>query len=240
MDFMKLTIDPGFKKLIAPLRSEEFDQLKANLLDDGCRDPISVWPCISGDPPSEVQELIILDGHNRYQVCQEYGISFKVTEIYLKTYEDAEDWIDRNQLGRRNLSPSQYEILLGRRYNRTKNQGKRTDLTSDQNDHKSETTAERLAKEHGVSPITVRRAGQFVDAIEIIKDIDPEIETKVISGQAPSKSLIVEVANDIKQAKENLKQAKTESYANSYISEPPRKVKEAADLLENKIVGLNS
>jgi hypothetical protein len=54
-----------------------------------------------------------------------------------------------NQLGRRNLTPDQYSLLRGRRYNRLKRQGARTDfLPSSQ----KVDTAEQLAKQHGVSP----------------------------------------------------------------------------------------
>jgi len=39
---MKLTIDPEFKALIPPLAPEELAQLEANILADGCRDPLVV------------------------------------------------------------------------------------------------------------------------------------------------------------------------------------------------------
>jgi len=68
--------------------------------------------------------------------------------------------------GRRNLTPDQMRLLRGRRYNRAKNQGARTDLTCGQNDHKSERTAERLANEHGVSPKTIRRDAKFAEEVE--------------------------------------------------------------------------
>ena len=65
---------------------------------------------------------------------------------------------------RRNLSPDAFRLALGRRYNRAKKQGARTDLTSDQIDQKS--TAERLAVEHAVGEATVRRAGKFAEEVE--------------------------------------------------------------------------
>jgi hypothetical protein len=34
--------------------------------------------------------------------------------------DEAEDWIDKNQLGRRNLTADAFTLLLGRRYNRAK------------------------------------------------------------------------------------------------------------------------
>jgi ParB family chromosome partitioning protein len=40
---MQITIDPEFKALIPPLAPEELAQLEANILRDGCRDPLVVW-----------------------------------------------------------------------------------------------------------------------------------------------------------------------------------------------------
>jgi 16S rRNA G966 N2-methylase RsmD len=38
-----VTIDPEFKSLIPPLAPDELAQLEANILRDGCRDPLVVW-----------------------------------------------------------------------------------------------------------------------------------------------------------------------------------------------------
>ena len=48
-----IQIDPEFKALIPPLSADESAQLEANLVADGCRDPLVVW----GDT--------LIDGHNR-------------------------------------------------------------------------------------------------------------------------------------------------------------------------------
>ena len=53
----KLIVDPEFKGLIRPLTTSEREQLEANLLADGCLDSIIVW------------DGIIVDGHNRYEIC---------------------------------------------------------------------------------------------------------------------------------------------------------------------------
>jgi len=60
-------------------------------------------------------------------------------------------WMDSNQLGRRNLSPDAFKLALGRRYNRTKKQGTRTDILSDNVSQSPINTAESLAKAAGVS-----------------------------------------------------------------------------------------
>jgi hypothetical protein len=67
----------------------------------------------------------------------------------------------RNQLGRRNLSPVDFKLALGRRYNRSKKAkndgGAGTPKTSvDQNDPQlHESTAAKLATQHGVSVFLV-------------------------------------------------------------------------------------
>jgi len=70
------------------------------------------------------------------------------------------DWIDANQLGRRNLTPDQMSLLRGRRYNRAKGKQGGDHRSKYQNDTLIDTAA-RLAKEHGVSAPTIKRDGQF-------------------------------------------------------------------------------
>lgn len=76
--------------------------------------------------------------------------------------------MDQNQLGRRNLSPDAFKLHLGNRYNRTKKQqggtGANQHEQSAQVDHSAK-TSEKLAKEHGVSEATVRRAGKFAEEV---------------------------------------------------------------------------
>ena len=99
----------------------------------------------------------------------------------------AEDWIDRNQLGRRNLSPDTASLLRGRIYNRTKKQGRRTDLTSP---HFEEKSAAGLATNYGVSKATIERDGQFARAVEVVKQADPTIEQRVHSGKVAKQSVV--------------------------------------------------
>lgn len=90
-----------------------------------------------------------------------------------KAADAAADWIDRNQLGRRNLSKQDYKLLLGRRYNRAKKAAHRPDNV-EKVTALPERTSERLAKEHGVDEKTVRNAGKFQEAaskLGIEKDI---------------------------------------------------------------------
>ena len=91
------------------------------------------------------------------------------------------------QLGRRNLHPDQFALLVGRRYNRAKkavggDRKSETAISSPQSEGLK--TAEKIAREHGLGRATVERAGQFADAIERVKAIAPSIECEVATGTA--------------------------------------------------------
>ena len=105
---MKITVDPEFKSNIPPLSDEEYAQLEKNILADGCRDPLVLWG------------QLLVDGHNRYAICTKHGLPFNTVQKEFASRDEALDWTDANQLGRRNLTPDQRSIIRGRRYNRTK------------------------------------------------------------------------------------------------------------------------
>jgi hypothetical protein len=116
-----------------------------------------------------------------------HDIDFETTEVDLLDREAALNWIDANQLGRRNLKPQLYSLLRGRLYNRAKKRGFKGNQHSgsDQNDPKLDTTAERIASQHGVSEPTIKRDGRFAAAVaKVKKTVDPEIEAKVVAGKA--------------------------------------------------------
>ena len=68
--------------------------------------------------------------------------------------------------------------MLGRRYNRAK-KAIRGDRKSEESKAQIDPlkTAEKLAAEHGVSPATVKRAGQYAEAVAAVEKAAP-ISTK--------------------------------------------------------------
>lgn len=169
---MSFKIDEEFERLIPPLKPEEFESLKDSILEDGCRDPLVVWG----------ETGLLLDGHNRFRICTENNIIFKVQLKSLPDRETALDWIDRNQLGRRNLTPEQMSLLRGRRYNRLKkSESGRSDRDFSGGQNVLPKTAEKLATEHGVNEKTIRRDGQFASDVEKLKEIVPDVEQRIIS-----------------------------------------------------------
>lgn len=173
-----IIIDPEFKALLDPLSEQERAQLEANVLADGCRDPLIVWRVRDADQERDMSAVsVLVDGHNRYEICTRHGIAFDVEEMEFADRDAAMDWIDANQLGRRNLSPTGFTLALGRRYNRQKKSkaeaGAIGGASKDQIDTCLPTTADKLAQQHDVSAPTVKRAGQFAAAVDTIERAAP-------------------------------------------------------------------
>jgi hypothetical protein len=97
-----IQINPEFRSLIGPLSRDERQTLEANLIAEGCRDPLVTW------------RGILLDGHNRFEICERRGIPFKTVEIDLPDDEAAKLWIEEHQIGRRNLTTDQRAAIAYR------------------------------------------------------------------------------------------------------------------------------
>lgn len=202
-----IVIDPEFQALIPALQPEERSQLEANIVADGCRDPLvlwlkpapqpgghkcyaydeskcdlrlgdGVWTCEHCEHNPALLEYVLVDGHNRHEICTRLGIDFDTVEIEFDNRDAVMDWMDANQLGRRNITPDQFTLLLGRRYNRAKKAsgGQAGNANADKRIAQIDpfvSTADRLATEHGVSPATVKRAGQYAEAVAIVEKAVP-------------------------------------------------------------------
>ena len=89
-------IDPELNGVLPKLSDADYKALEQSLLTDGFKGaPIMVW----GD--------IIVDGHNRYEICNKHNIPYEVKEIKFENKEEAIIWMVRQQLGRRTLTPLQ-------------------------------------------------------------------------------------------------------------------------------------
>lgn len=161
----EIEVDQEFAALIRPLSADERNELEASIAETGgARDALVVWARGGGLPP------ILLDGHNRLEICRRLGLPFGVTCMTFETRADAAKWMQKNQIGRRNLSRQAFALILGRLYNRTKRMGGGRRLGR---------TADQFAHEYGMDEKTVRRAALFQEAAEKLG-----IESEVASGKA--------------------------------------------------------
>lgn len=151
-----LGIDAEFKALIPPLAEGEYRQLEDNLKQDGCRDPLVTW------------DDILIDGHNRYEICERLGIDYDVREMDFADRDAAKVWIIRNQFGRRNLAPFQraelalaLEPLIAAKAKANQRAGGGKAMGSGAVRQKSDEpveTKKELAKVAGVSHDTIHKA----------------------------------------------------------------------------------
>ena len=175
-------VDEELRRLIPPPTEAECAE-EAQLLRDGCLAPLIVW----------AERGVLLDGHNRVEICDRFGIEYPVREISLPSRDEAKLWIIRHQLGRRNLTPDQASYLRGLEYQQTKQRHGGARVSSPQNEDLK--TADRLAQKHGVAKATIERDAAFAQAVDQLNDtVLPGIRDKVFAGDGPAKAVIVEAA----------------------------------------------
>jgi hypothetical protein len=182
---MRIIIDPELKALIPPLSQEEFEQLEDNIIRWGCLDPLKVWPVPDSD------DVILLDGHNRFAICSDHNVSYVTESISLIDRAAAIDWMIANQLGRRNLSAKQVSYLRGRQQRQKKQKvanpdgigGKSGKIVKPQNEvQQSLTTSDKIAKQHGVSKATIERDADYAKAVDaIVAATAPEVQQQLLS-----------------------------------------------------------
>ncbi|OGB24500.1 MAG: hypothetical protein A3I66_10865 [Burkholderiales bacterium RIFCSPLOWO2_02_FULL_57_36] len=101
---MTITINEDLRAYIDPLTEDEFASLERSLLAEGCRDALVLW----GD--------ILVDGHNRYGLCQKHGIPFNTLQNQtFQSMDDVHLWMIDNHLGRRSVSDFQRGVLALRK-----------------------------------------------------------------------------------------------------------------------------
>jgi ParB-like chromosome segregation protein Spo0J len=132
----ELIVLKKLKKFIPPLAPDERTQLEQNILAFGCKDPLIVWETKQGiinpeaSNPDEVC-YVLIDGHNRHEICQKFGLDFRINLIEIPTLEQAQDFMIDHQLGRRNLSVEQMAYLRGMKYLALKQERENQELTRD-------------------------------------------------------------------------------------------------------------
>jgi len=171
-----LTIVKEIKDYILPLSDEEFFNLEKSILLEGCRDPLIAWQ-------KKDDQLVLVDGHNRYKICKKNNISFKVKKIDFKDIEEVKIWMVENQMGRRNLTPDQLSYYRGLKYLSLKKKkgGYDNVKLKGQNDF---STSEFLAAQFKVSESTVKRDAKFAEGLNVIGFSNPRLKLDILTGKA--------------------------------------------------------
>ncbi|NCU32225.1 MAG: hypothetical protein EOM23_04675 [Candidatus Moranbacteria bacterium] len=195
---MEIKINNEFKKLIPPLSPDEFSILEKNILADGCRDPLVLW------------QGFIVDGHNRYEICQKHSIQFKTETKEFENDSSVKVWMIDNQKGRRNLTDgwkwelaqTKKALLMEKgRENKGANQytPERVLSTIDKTQHN---TRNEIADDLGWS------TGKVAMADVVWKRAAPEVKEKIKQGETTINQAYTEIKRGIK--KENYEKKKAQ------------------------------
>ena len=83
---------PELADLLPPLTDEQLSLLEEDIRENGCYSPIVVN-----------EELAIVDGHNRFTLCEKLGVPYQMAVFHFEDTLEAMRWALDTQKGRRNL-----------------------------------------------------------------------------------------------------------------------------------------
>jgi hypothetical protein len=186
----KVMIDSEISNLCVRLKDDERAQLEENIKAGGCRDALVMWG------------KILLDGHNRHEICRRLGIRFKLVQAPgITSRGEAVKWVIDNQLGRRNLTPLEISYLSGKRYEAEKMTPTEQHSAAGSGNstagkiYRPLDTDAKLASEIGVSPKTIRNDATFAKAVDsIAENVSKEASQSIRSGKSKlTKTKIVQI-----------------------------------------------
>ena len=228
-----LRIDSEFNELLEPLTQDEYNLLEKSILSIGCRVPIDVWIDPDSKPSDcknchsnkrgydlelgavcwvwickecghghEAPEIII-DGHNRYEICQKHNIDYETKEIEFDTRDDAILWIIDNQGARRNSSLYQKGVvaltkkaILAKKAKENQIRKPESVLMNSSKQLEPINTRKQLAEEAGMAEQTLSRIEK------IHKESSPEIIQSIRDGELTINKAYTQIVNEERNKKE--------------------------------------
>ena len=203
------------EKLLPPLEEGEYNALLDSIRENGQEDPIKLGR-IDGEEPC------IVDGHNRYRICQKLGIDPTYSENVLDFADifDAKLWMIDRQLERRNLNNFQRaEMHLKKKdvfAEQAKVRQKATQFGSTVHQNSGEPSGKDckewtdriLAKQSGISHDTIHRVSKIMEKaneedLEALRKGDKTINrvyTAIKSEEIRAANEAIKAANPIPKA----------------------------------------
>jgi hypothetical protein len=178
---MNIVVNEELKAYIDPLSPDEHEALERSLLAEGCRDALVLW----GD--------VLVDGHNRYGICQQHGIPFNTLQSTLfKSLDDVHLWMIDQHLGRRSVSDFQRGVLALRKreilsdrkqYSEAlKDPSKAPDMQDSASATATPSATEALPSREALAKTARLSSSQVVMIERIQKNAAPEVVAAVKSG----------------------------------------------------------
>lgn len=96
-----------FRTLLPDLPTDVRKALEDSIRSEGLRDPLVTWRKKGAATP------ILIDGYNRFDICEEYKIEYSIIEKSFNDEEEVKLWMWENQESRRNMTAYQrIEVVL--------------------------------------------------------------------------------------------------------------------------------
>jgi hypothetical protein len=248
---MNIVVNEDLKAYIDPLTPDEHAALERSLLSEGCRDALVLW----GD--------VLVDGHNRYGICQQHNIPFQTLQSTLfKSFDDVHLWMIDQHLGRRSVSDFQRgvlalrkrEILNERKQQATAALGSDSPAPTEQAPGAEPATAEvpAIASRQDLAKAARLSSSQVVMIEKIQKQATPALVAAVKSGvisinAAAAVATLPEQEQELAASggKEQLLQAAKRVRENRkrvrlYDSEAPAAAADAVQALQSRIAVLEA
>lgn len=215
---IKINVD--FENLIPKQTADQFKQMEENMIaEGGAHDPLVIWQ----------DHDILLDGHHRLRVLKAHPeLQWYPKYVNVADEAEAKEWIIKTALGKRNLTPPQWQELVGRLYKarRAKQGGNRNtakDAKTGQFTASPKKTnlrsgngrvTEQIAEELGVNRDTVMNAANYVDGLDAAEKVIPGISDRVRSGELLAQKAEVRgwrkmTPEQIKSSEESIKERGT-------------------------------
>lgn len=232
---MQIQINDTLRAYIDPLTEAEYTALERSILAEGCRDALVLW------------NDVLVDGHNRYSICQRHGIPFKVTEnTSFHSMEDVMLWMIDNHLGRRSVSDFQRGVLALRKKDimdaRTAEQSAASEaedasiappeLEADaaSSQAKVRTSREDIARAARLSSATISQIEKIQksatpELVEAVRAGTISINAAATVATLPNDEQVLAVAGGKKQLQQAAKEVREQRAANR----PPKAPKEGQD-----------
>jgi len=223
-----ITINETLRSFIDPLADIEYAALERSLRLEGCRDALVLW------------NDILIDGHNRYAICQKLDIPFKtVQNTSFSSIEDMQLWVIENNLARRSVSDYQRgvlalrkkDIVAARSAQRAGEPDKAADDAASEADSPPWNTREDIAKAARVSSNTISQIERIQRAatpqlVEAVRAGTISINAAANVASLPEEQQRAAVAGGRKELQQAAKQVREQKAA----GRPKREVLADADV----------
>ena len=150
------------------LDDEKMSDLVESIRVNGILSPVLVRP--DGEDSYEM-----ISGHRRVHAAKIVGLTMIPAIVREMSDDEAVIYMVDSNIQREKLLPSEKAFAFKMKLDAMKRQGKRTDLTSDQNVQKFQTSRDSLASEFGISGPQISR---YIRLTELIPDLLELVDNK--------------------------------------------------------------